>query len=46
MYVYIYMYKINYNYNIYSEIIDCISKVCHPVQYELMKLHGIYVGDA
>ena len=39
------MYTIQYNYNIYSEIIECISKVCHPDQYELMKQFGIVVGD-
>ena len=40
------MYTIQYTPNIYSDIIDCISKVCHPEQYELMKIFGITVGDA
>ena len=40
------MYSITYKPNVYSEIIECISKVCHPVQYELMKCFGITVGDA
>ena len=40
------MYTITYNPNIYSEIIECISKVSHTTQYELMKIFGITVGDA
>lgn len=40
------MYTIEHNNNVYSDIVEYISKVCHPDQYELMKIFGIVVGDA
>lgn len=40
------MYTIEYNNNVYSDIVECISKLCHPDQYTLMKIFGITVGDA